>query len=123
MKWILAVLFGLALIPPAMAADCPCAFLDEPPALSADSAEGWGERAECQTVGEEAILFGSADSGAFVYAAEGRCEVGRLNYPFLREADGLGDEEHAACLADSIALADRLEEIGIAVERAPGCLR
>jgi hypothetical protein len=123
MKRILMVMLGFAAIPVATAAECPCAFLDEPPALSADVTEGWGESAECQTDGKEAILFGTADSGAFVYAAEGRCEVGRLNYPFLREADGLGEEEQAACLADSITLADRLEEIGITVERAPGCLR
>ena len=123
MKRTLMALLGFAAIPAADAAECPCAFLDEPPTLTADAETGWGESAECQTDSEEAILFGTADSGAFVYAAEGRCEVGGLNSPFFREADGISEDEHAACLADSITLADRLEEIGIVVERAPGCVR
>ena len=114
----------MALAAPAVAAEavrCPCDFLAAPPAQATDEETGWGATADCQTDATEALLFATGESGAFVTATGDRCEVGRLNAPFLREAAGISDAERAACIADSITLADRLEAAGVEVERAPTC--
>lgn len=113
-----------ALAVPAAAAEaarCPCDFLAEPPAHTTDEETGWGATADCHTEAGEALLFATGESGAFVTATGARCEVGFLSQPFLRQADGISNAERAACIADSITLADRLEAVGVEVERAPTC--
>ena len=105
----------------AAAPRCPCDFLAEPPAQTTDEKTGWGAGADCQSDAAEALMFATGESGAFVTATGDRCEVGRLNFPFLREADGISDAERAACIAESITLADRLEAAGVEVERVPTC--
>ena len=115
---------AMALAAPAVAAEaprCPCDFLAAPPAQTTDEETGWGAGADCHTEAGEALLFATGESGAFVYATGDRCEVGLLIQPFLRQADAISDAERAACIADSITLADRLEAAGVEVERAPTC--